>query len=76
MTPIDQPVPDERDEYDDPGQDEGMCDCGKTPWDDCDCGAFFEQWVCGMDRHGQCSLAGSEDCDFECPVMARMRGAK
>lgn len=25
---------------------------------------------CGMDRSGQCSMAGSEDCDFECPVMA------
>lgn len=57
----------------DPGASEGMCDCGKTMWDDCDCGAFFENWICGMDADGQCSMAGSEDCDFECPVMARLR---
>lgn len=24
---------------------------------------------CGMDRSGQCSMAGSEQCDFECPLM-------
>lgn len=62
---------------DDTGSGEGMCDCGKTLWLDCDCGAFFEDWVCGMDyTSGQCSLAGSEDCDFECPVMARRRSAR
>lgn len=22
---------------------------------------------CGKDRHGHCSMAGSEYCDFECP---------
>ncbi len=22
---------------------------------------------CGMDQSGQCSMAGSEECDFECP---------
>lgn len=22
---------------------------------------------CGQDRHGDCSLAGTEYCDFECP---------
>jgi hypothetical protein len=22
---------------------------------------------CGQDRHGHCSLAGTEYCDFECP---------
>lgn len=22
---------------------------------------------CGMDRHGNCGQAGSEECDFECP---------
>jgi hypothetical protein len=25
---------------------------------------------CGMRRDGQCGKAGSEECDFECPVMA------
>lgn len=36
-------------------------------FDDCDDDFPFD---CGMDRSGQCSMAGSEDCDFECPVMA------
>lgn len=22
---------------------------------------------CGMDRHGNCGKAGSEECDWECP---------
>lgn len=22
---------------------------------------------CGLDDEGQCSMAGTEDCDFECP---------
>ena len=31
-----------------------------------------EEWSdfwddCGLDDDGQCSKAGSEDCDFECP---------
>lgn len=30
--------------------------------------------ICGMDAHGRCSMAGTEDCDFECPRMARERG--
>lgn len=69
--PADQPYPD------DVGYDaeEGMCDCDKTLWLDCDCGVFFEEWICGMDANGQCSLAGSEDCDFECPRMRRERTA-
>lgn len=28
---------------------------------------------CGMDRNGQCSMAGSEHCEFECPIMASVR---
>lgn len=27
----------------------------------------FLDFVCGMMPNGQCSLAGSEDCDWECP---------
>lgn len=26
-----------------------------------------EMFDCGMDRHGNCGKAGSEECDFECP---------
>jgi len=26
-----------------------------------------EEFDCGMDRHGNCGKAGSEECDFECP---------
>jgi hypothetical protein len=31
----------------------------------------FLDFVCGMRPDGQCSLAGSEDCDFECPRWRR-----
>lgn len=27
---------------------------------------------CGMTPSGQCTMAGSEDCDWECPLMARI----
>jgi hypothetical protein len=27
----------------------------------------FLDFVCGMMRDGQCSKAGSEECDWECP---------
>ena len=48
--------------------DEGMCACGKETWEMCDCGDFFLNWVCGFNPEtGQCSMAGSEDCDWECP---------
>jgi hypothetical protein len=30
-----------------------------------------EQFDCGMDKDGACSMAGSEDCDFECPYRAQ-----
>lgn len=47
--------------------DEGLCGCGKTSWEMCDCGDFFLTWQCGMLADGTCTLAGSEDCDWECP---------
>lgn len=44
---------------------DGLCDeCGE-PWDQCD--HFFLNWICGMGHDGQCSMAGSEECDWECP---------
>lgn len=27
---------------------------------------------CGMTPSGQCTMAGSEDCDWECPLMSRI----
>ena len=35
-----------------------------------------EEWnlmACSMGRDGQCGQAGTEFCDFECPIMASMR---
>lgn len=34
-----------------------------------------DEWPfdCGIGRDGQCSMAGSEDCDFECPLKTSMR---
>jgi hypothetical protein len=35
-----------------------------------------EEWAymsCSMDRRGQCGQAGTEFCDFECPVMRGVR---
>lgn len=31
---------------------------------------------CHMDRNGQCGKAGSEECDFECPIMANIHRAE
>jgi hypothetical protein len=28
---------------------------------------WFLDWICGMMPNGQCSLAGTEECDWECP---------
>lgn len=30
------------------------------------------EFDCGMYPDGQCGKAGSEECDFECPVMAEI----
>lgn len=51
----------------------------------CDCDECTGEWspeaeeeemdlmMCSMGRDGQCGQAGSEWCDFECPIM---RGAR
>lgn len=31
-----------------------------------------DNFDCGMTPDGQCMKAGSEECDWECPVMARI----
>lgn len=41
-------------------------DCDDPEWEE-DEDEFFD---CHMDRSGQCGMAGSEECEFECPVMA------
>jgi len=34
---------------------------------------WFLDWICGMGADGQCTMAGSEECDWECPRMRRPR---
>jgi len=31
---------------------------------------------CGMGHDGQCSMAGSEWCDWDCPIMAQHARAR
>jgi hypothetical protein len=49
-----------------PDDDDHLADC--VDLDEAD----DEEWAlmaCSMGRDGQCGQAGSEWCDFECPVM-------
>ena len=41
--------------------------------DEFDDDEFFD---CGMTPDGQCMKAGSEECDWECPVMADIHRAE
>ena len=43
--------------------------------DDDDMDGWIEM-MCGMSRDGQCGQAGSEFCDFECPIMRDVRAGK
>jgi hypothetical protein len=57
-------------DFDDAGEYDGDCrgeHCGVIGCPSCD-KEYYENYPCGMGRDGQCSMAGSEDCDFECPV--------
>jgi len=45
--------------------DDGICSDCDVPWEQCDC--TFLAYECGMMADGTCLLAGSEDCDWECP---------
>jgi len=47
---------------------EEPCDCNVTGCTECD-ERYYENFDCGMMSNGQCLYAGSEDCDFECPIM-------
>lgn len=47
------------------------------PDDDCD-DYDDDDWselMCSMGADGQCGQAGSEHCDFECPIMRGVRAA-
>lgn len=49
-------------------EDEGLClDC-QLPHDECEChvGDECDRWRNGV-LSPDCSKAGSEECDFECP---------
>lgn len=48
-------------EYDD-GDDEEICEHGNILEECCIC-----DFDCGLMRDGQCTKAGSEECDFSCP---------
>jgi hypothetical protein len=54
---------DHRDDYE--LDTDGLCDCCGEPWDQCR--HFFVNWICGLMPDGSCSLAGTEECDWECP---------
>lgn len=47
-------------EYDDYNDDGGLDDDGNPAFE------------CGIDSDGLCSLAGTEDCDFECPNRSEL----
>jgi hypothetical protein len=42
------------------------------PYDDEDSDEVSD-FDCGMDRHGFCGKAGSEECDWECPYSGGIR---
>ncbi len=50
--------------------DDGFCTECDMPWEQCDC--TFLLYECGMMPDGTCLLAGSEDCDWECPRGGRL----
>jgi len=52
-------------EFDDLDDTDGFCEVCGDIWDQC--AHFFLNWICGMGPDGQCSLAGTEECDWECP---------
>lgn len=54
---------DDHNEYDQPDEDDGF---------EFECGA----WINGKFDFYSCQLAGTEDCDWECPYSATARGLK
>lgn len=47
---------------------DGWCDGCDEPVEQCECSVLMQ---CGMTTSGQCTSAGSEFCDFECPIGRR-----
>lgn len=45
------------------------CQCNVTGCPECD-ERYYENYDCGMGADGQCSKAGSEECDWECPYSS------
>ena len=45
------------------------CECDDYDYEDDPVTTAYEEALmnCGMDRHGYCSKAGSEECDWDCP---------
>lgn len=48
-----------------PSNDDHLTDCVEQDEEDAD--ETFLSFVCGMLADGQCTMAGTEDCDWECP---------
>jgi hypothetical protein len=51
------------------GHDDGMCSDCDEPIEQCGC--TFLAFQCGMMANGQCTKAGSEECDWDCPRNRR-----
>lgn len=45
-----------------PEDDGGLCDCCGESWEQC-----RNNFDCGMLPDGTCMLAGTEECDWDCP---------
>ena len=41
--------------------DDGLCDCCGETWEQC-----RNDFDCGLMPNGQCTKAGSEECDWDC----------
>ncbi len=55
------------DYYDDDCEEDDECRCGVVGCPECDERYCDENYDCGMMSNGQCTKAGSEGCDWECP---------
>lgn len=60
QSPTDAADYDNDNEYDSDGEDEFEFECGA--------------WINGKFDYYSCQLAGTEDCDWECPYSADVRG--
>jgi hypothetical protein len=49
-------------------------DADDSDFYDCDDDDEFETFYCHMNTRGECGLAGTEECDWECPFNRRGLG--